>query len=64
MLANSFKPKTDPQKTAYENDLEIASLDFLPQLYKTANHLSEVSSIIIAKEKPKHDKSSGGNSLV
>lgn len=63
LLENNFKLKTDLQKTAYQNDLEISSLDFFPHLYKTANHLSEVGPIIIAKEKPKYDKSSGGNSL-
>ena len=38
--------------------------DFFSQLYEIANHLSEVSPIIIAKEKPKHDELSGGSLLL
>lgn len=61
LLGNSFKLKTDLQKTAYPDDLKIASAShFFPQLFKTAKHLSEVSPIITAKEKLKHNKSSGG----
>lgn len=61
LLGNSFKLKTDLQKTAYPDALKIASAShFFPQLYKTATHLSEVSPIITAKEKLKHNKSSGG----
>lgn len=50
------------QKTVYQNNLEKAS-EIFPLLNKTPNHLSEVSPVIIAKEKPKHSKSLGGNSL-
>lgn len=63
LLGNSFKLRTERQKTAYQNDLEIPSVGFFSQLYKTANHLYEVSPIVTEKEKPKLDESSGGNSL-
>lgn len=47
LLGNSFKLKTDLQKTAYQNDLEISSVDFF---YKTADHLSQVSPTVSAKK--------------